>query len=77
MPKKRPEPFRRAERNCYLVQIGKKRHRLSADETEAWRIYHELMARPPQESTTAAAAATVAPSLVVEVRPGMPSADAA
>lgn len=74
MPKKRPEPFWRAERNSYFVQIGKKQHRLSADETEAWRIYHELTARPPQES---AAAATVAPSLVVEVRPDMPSADAA
>ncbi len=66
MPKKRPEPFWRAERNSYFVQIGKKQHRLSPDETKAWRLYHELMAKPPEVSAPAVTA-TVAPTLVVEV----------
>ena len=47
--KKRPEPFWRSERNCWFVQIGKKQHRLDPDESTAWRLYHELMARPPEE----------------------------
>jgi integrase len=47
MAKRRPEPFWRAERKCWFVQLGKKQVRLSADEAEAWRLYHELMARPP------------------------------
>jgi integrase len=46
MPKKRPEPFWREQTRCYYVQIGKKQVRLSPDEKEAWRLYHELMARP-------------------------------
>jgi integrase len=50
MAKKRPEPFWRAERNCYFVQIGKKQIRLATDEPEAWRLYHELMARPPEQA---------------------------
>jgi len=29
------------------VQIGKKHHRLSSDREEAFRVYHELMSRPP------------------------------
>jgi integrase len=50
MPRKRkPEPFWRAERNCYFVQIGKKQIRLDPDEQTAWRLYHELMAKPPEE----------------------------
>jgi integrase len=49
MPRKRPGPFWRQQTRCYYVQIGKKQHRLSPDETEAWRLYHELMARPPEE----------------------------
>jgi integrase len=52
--KKHPEPFWRAERNCYFVQIGKKQHRLSPDEAEAWRLYHELMAKPPEAPKTVA-----------------------
>lgn len=52
MPKKRPEPFWRAERNCFYVQIGKKQVRLAPEEDAAWRLYHELMAKP-QESRTA------------------------
>ena len=63
MPRKRkPEPFWRSERNCYFVQIGKRQVRLSPDEAEAWRLYHKLMARPPEERTEPAA-----PQAVVEI----------
>lgn len=48
MAKRRPEPFWRAERKCWFVQLGKKQVRLSPDEAEAWRLYHEMMARPPE-----------------------------
>src|SRR5579883_344628 len=49
MPKKRPEPFWREQTHCYYVQIGKKQHRLDPDEQTAWRLYHELMPKPPEE----------------------------
>jgi integrase len=49
MPKKRPEPFWREQTKCFYVQIGKKQHRLDPDEATAWRLYHELMARPPEQ----------------------------
>jgi integrase len=49
-PKKQcPEPFWRRERNCWYVQVGKRQHRLSPDKNEAWRFYHEMMARPPDQ----------------------------
>ncbi len=48
MRKRRPEPFWRAERSCYFVQIGKRQIRLDTDETEAYRLSHELMAKPPE-----------------------------
>jgi len=48
MPKKRPEPFWREQTRCYYVQVGKKQHRLDPDEETAWRLYHEMMARPPE-----------------------------
>jgi hypothetical protein len=51
----KPEPFQPSERNCDLVEIGKRQVRLSPDETEAWRLDHELMARPPEERTEPAA----------------------
>jgi integrase len=47
--KKRPEPFWREQTRCYYVQLGKKQHRLDPDESTAWRLYHELMAKPPEE----------------------------
>lgn len=46
--KQYPRPFWREARKAWFVQIGKKQVRLSADEAEAWRLYHELMARPPE-----------------------------
>lgn len=47
--KRVPEPFWRSERNCWFVQIGKKQHRLDPDEETAKKLYHELMAKPPEE----------------------------
>jgi integrase len=49
-PKKQNrEPFWRTERNCWYVQHGTKQVRLSADKDEAWRLWHELMARLPED----------------------------
>ena len=64
MSKKRPEPFWRSERNCWFVQIGKRQHRLSPDEAEAWRLYHELMAKPLEARTAPTASI---PTRVVEI----------
>src|SRR4051794_28230553 len=44
-----PEPFWRKQTRCYYVQVGNKQHRLSPDRDEAYRLYHELMSRPPEE----------------------------
>ena len=44
-----PEPFWRAARQCWFVQIGKKQHKLHSDRDEAYRLYHELMSRDPEE----------------------------
>src|SRR4051812_6170820 len=49
MAKRIPLPFWREQTNCFYVQIGKKQHRLAPDEAEAYRLYHELMAKPPGE----------------------------
>ena len=50
MAKKRPEPFWREARTCYFVQIGARQIRLDPDEDIAYRMYHELMARPPEKA---------------------------
>ncbi len=47
--KQNREPFRRTDRACYSVQHGTKQLRLSADKDEEWRLWHELMAKPPEE----------------------------
>jgi integrase len=62
--KKHPEPFWRSERSCYFVQIGKKQVRLSPDHDEAYRLYHELMSKPPEARVPVA---TGPPKLVVEL----------
>ena len=52
-PKKQNrEPFRKSDRNCYYVQHGTNQLRLSPDKDEAWRLWHELMARKPEEPKT-------------------------
>lgn len=49
MPRKQyPQPFWREARKAWFVQVGKRQVRLSPDEGEAWKLYHELMARPPE-----------------------------
>ncbi|WP_169979746.1 tyrosine-type recombinase/integrase [Tautonia rosea] len=48
MPRKHPQPFWREARQCWFVQIRKRQIRLSPDKDEAFRLYHELMARPPE-----------------------------
>jgi integrase len=47
--KQNREPFWRTERNCWYVQHGTRQIRLSPDKDEAWRLWHEFMARPPEE----------------------------
>jgi len=46
--KQNREPFWRSERNCWYVQSGTRQIRLSTDKDEAWRLWHEFMARPPE-----------------------------
>jgi integrase len=49
-PKKQNrEPFWKTDRGCYYVQHGSKHVRLSPDRDEAWRLWHEFMAKPPEE----------------------------
>lgn len=49
-PKKQNrEPFWRSDRSCYYVQHGTRQVRPSPDKGEAWRLWHEFMARPPEE----------------------------
>ena len=63
MPREQhPEPFWRKQTNCYYVQIGKKQHRLSKDRDEAYQLYHELMAKPPEVRSAPGAS-----GLVVEI----------
>jgi len=47
--KQNREPFWRSDRSCYYVQHGTRHVRLSPDKDEAWRLWHEFMARPPEE----------------------------
>jgi hypothetical protein len=49
-PKKQcREPFWRTSRNCWFVHHGSRTVRLSPDREEAWRLWHELMAKPPEK----------------------------
>jgi integrase len=41
-----PRPFFRSARNAWFVQVGPKQVKLSADKDEAFKLYHELMAKP-------------------------------
>jgi integrase len=47
-PKNR-EPFWRSDRACWYVQSGTRHIRLSPDKDEAWRLWHEFMAKPPEQ----------------------------
>jgi integrase len=46
--KQNREPFWRSDRSCFYVQHGTRQVRLSPDKDEAWRLWHEFMARPPE-----------------------------
>jgi len=43
------EPFWFEDRQAYYVTVGTTKKRLSPDRDEAWRLWHELMARPPEQ----------------------------
>jgi integrase len=45
-----PAPFYRSARKAWFLQLGKRQIRLAADEKEAWKRYHELMAANENES---------------------------
>jgi integrase len=60
-----PRPFWREFTRCWYVQIGRKQIRLSPDEDEAYRLYHELMGRGPEDCPSPRAAPHA--PLVVEV----------
>jgi hypothetical protein len=47
--KQNREPFWRSDRACYYVQHGTRQIRLSPEKDEAWRLWHEFMARPPEQ----------------------------
>jgi integrase len=52
-PKKQSrEPFWRSFCDCWYVHHHGKQVRLSPDKDEAWRLWHELMARPPEPERT-------------------------
>ncbi len=49
MPRHNPEPWFRTERNGYFVTIDSVQHNLhTADKAEAFRLWHQLMARAPE-----------------------------
>ncbi len=48
-PKSQPKPSWREFTKCWYVQIGKKQVRLDPDREEAYRRYHEIMARKSEE----------------------------
>ncbi len=52
-PKSQPKPFWREFTKCWYVQIGKNQVRLATDREEAYRRYHEIMARKPEEALEA------------------------
>jgi len=59
-----PKPFFRTARNAWFVQIGPKQIKLGAVRDEAFKLYHELMARP---ATTVAAPSDSSPTQLVVV----------
>ncbi len=53
-PKKQNrEPFWKTDRACWYVRQGSRQLRLSPDKDEAWRLWHEFMARPPEQRRVA------------------------
>src|SRR4051812_20095804 len=52
---------------CYYVQVDRRQVRLSPDLDEAWRLYHELMAAPPEERRITTRPVASDGPLVIEV----------
>ena len=48
-----PKPFFRTDRGLWYVQFKGKQFNLGPEQDSAFSRYHELMSRPPDESTTA------------------------
>lgn len=67
MPRRYPQPFWREFTQCWYVQVGKKQTRLSPDRDEAFRLYHELMGRGPEDSPSPPAVSSFDSPFVVEV----------
>lgn len=61
-----PEPFWWKARSCWYVQVGGKQIRLAPDRDEAWRLYHELMARPPEARAQAPAVAPATATAILD-----------
>ena len=62
-----PKPFWRAARNNWFVQIDGKQVKLSPDKDEAFRLYHELMARKPEDRASPALQKNNAPLLAIQL----------
>lgn len=58
-----PQPYHRAKRGTWYVQIDGVERSLGKDRDEAFRLYHELMGRKPEER----AAAVRTPTTVAEI----------
>jgi len=48
MSKKQPTPFFVTARGVWRVQINGRQVNLGPDQSQAWKKYHEIMARPPE-----------------------------
>lgn len=70
MPRRYPQPFWREFTRCWYVQVGKKQIRLSPDQDEAYRLYHELMGRGAEGDPSPPAVSPARSALVVEVLDG-------
>jgi hypothetical protein len=48
-----PKPFFKKGRGVWYVEIERKQHNLGPDEDEAFRRYHQLMAKPRPKAVSA------------------------
>ena len=65
MPKSHPEPWYRPSRGVWYLTLNGKQINLGADQTEAFRFYHELMSQPRPQAPKFSPVATISlPDLV-------------
>ncbi len=62
---RRPKPWWWKSRKAYYVTIDKIRHRLSEDKTEAERLFHLLMADPPEKKLSGDSVAAILDDFLV------------